>query len=501
MSRFKEQSFASAREPALVTRLPAFLAALSAVALLWQTLRPGPVSVAGLSIDRLSSASGLFVGVLGWVVTRFAERSMEGHPERWRFTSLLCFATCMAFVVSCAGNMLLLAVAWMLLGAAVHLLLVFDEDTAVKRRVARRKWVAARVGDVALSLGLALLAWRCGSLEIGECLSRIDSLPGEVLLVVTSLLVVAAMARSVQAPFHVWLPDTMEAPTPVSALLHAGIVNAGGLLLIRFAPLLVRVPEVCVALSIVGTVTMTLGTLCMAQQVRLKQGLAWSTVAQMGFMTVQCALAAFPAALLHLLGHGSYKAMAFLRSGEAPAPAGPIVRPACGLALLVAGALSAVPCMALATRVTGLSMDHAPGELALALVIAIAIGQVWVTSLGTCVFRPRELVRGLSVAVLASVFVPLIGFGLYRGAGLFLGPVLGALPAADGKLMWIAAALPALAIALLAVAHVVQPWLQQLAVWRSMQVQAREGFHLGRIADRAIDATTPARSNPETRHA
>ena len=156
-------------------------------------------------------------------------------------------------------------------------------------------------------------------------------------------LAVAAMARSAQWPFHSWLPDTMEAPSPVSALLHAGIVNAGGILLIRCAALLARSPESCMLLAGVGTVTIVLGSLAAAQQVRLKQSLAWSTVAQMGFMTVQCAVAAYPAALLHVIGHGAYKAAAFLGSGDPPKRPRRTGSAGWNLLWLVTGAVAAWP--------------------------------------------------------------------------------------------------------------------------------------------------------------
>jgi len=292
----------------------------------------------------------------------------------------------------------------------------------------------------------------------------------------------------------------MEAPTPVSALLHAGIVNAGGLMLIRFAPVLVRVPEAWLMLSIFGTVTIMLGSLAMTQQVRLKQILAWSTVAQMGFMTVQCALAAFPAALLHLIGHGSYKALAFLRSGERPPSPHRPTDVASSLSLLVLGSLSAVSVMMLLERFTGLSMAHSPGEAALALVVAIAVGQAWMTA-GTSPWASgRTWISRVAVMLPVSLGLPLLCVALYRAVGHFLQPVLGDLPPQEGVLAWTAAVLPAAAIMLLAVSHAMQPWLERAAAWRSMEVQARAGFHLARMTDHVIDAALARRPATEVRH-
>ena len=141
------------------------------------------------------------------------------------------------------------------------------------------------------------------------------------------LLVGAALTKSAQAPFHTWLPETLEAPTPVSALMHAGLINGGGVLLLHFAPLLGREPAALVILTLVGSLTTVIGVLAMWAQPADKRILAWSTVSQMGFMMVQLGLAMFPAALLHLLGHGVYKARAFLRASGVPprlAPARPL---------------------------------------------------------------------------------------------------------------------------------------------------------------------------------
>ena len=479
----------------------ALLATASGAALLWQMLRPTPVEFAGLVIDRLSATMGLFVALVGCIVLRFASRSMEGHPERSRFLVLLVVAVLIAFTLSASGHLLLLMVAWPLLGAVVHQLLRFGDGSTAAARVARRESVAARVGEVALLTAGITLWWTCGTADIGACMAHASSLAPTTRTVVGMLLAVAAMSRAVQVPFHAWLPESMHAPTPVSALLHAGIVNAGGILLLRFAPILVRVPEACLLLSIVGTLTVIVGSLAMSQQVRLKQALAWSTIAQMGFMTVQCAMAAFPAALLHLVGHGAYKALAFLRSGASPAAPRRAGATAMHLALLVIGTASAVPFMWVAERWTGFSPWHMPGEAALAWIVALAVGQTWMFALATVPLTMLEVVRGVGIAVLASLAVPQLCFALYRGAGMFLAPVLGELPAPSGPLATLAAALPAAAITLLVLAHALQPWLVRWSRWRSLLVQARAGFHLARLTDRALMSLPNSNTRSEIQHA
>ena len=224
--------------------------------------------------------------------------------------------------------------------------------------------------------------------------------------------------------------------------------------MLRFAPLVVRVPEALMLLSLVGTVTAVLGMLAMWAQVEVKRTLAWSTVAQMGFMMVQCGLAAFPAALLHILGHGCYKAWSFLRSGGLPAPAPypDAVPPARALRLAALGTGWGILSLGLASPLTGFRFDHAPAKAAAAGLVA-------------------------SVAILA----------LYRGAGMFLEPVLGGLPAPDGALARAAAIIPVAAFTGLVIVHALLPALGRLASGRAFHVHALHGFYLGAVADRLVD--------------
>jgi NAD(P)H-quinone oxidoreductase subunit 5 len=501
MSRFAGQTTVPQVPQFRPELVPAFLALASAAALAWQSWSPGRVIIAGLAVDRLTAAVGLFIAVVGLVVQRFAARAMQGHPDRRRFITLLCLATCLAFAVSTASNLILLLASWILLGAMLHPLLTFTATSVAAWRTARRAFVVARISDLSMTIALAALWWHGGSLELSACLGAMSQAPDASVAWVAVPLAVAAMARSAQWPFHSWLPDTMEAPSPVSALLHAGIVNAGGILLIRCAALLARSPESCMLLAGVGTVTIVLGSLAAAQQVRLKQSLAWSTVAQMGFMTVQCAVAAYPAALLHVIGHGAYKAAAFLGSGDPPKRPRRTGSAGWNLLWLVTGAVAAWPAMMLAERCTGFSPWHAPGETALAMVVAVAIGQAWVAILAGQGLRPAVLTRGLCMVALVTVAAPVACFALYQGAAAFLMPALGEWPVPATAHAWIAAMVPAAAIAVLAVSHAIEPWLRTSSSWRSIQVQARSGFHLGRLTDRVLDSVRALHAPKETGHA
>src|SRR5690606_5255778 len=130
------------------------------------------------------------------------------------------------------------------------------------------------------------------------------------------LIICGALLKSAQFPFHTWLPDTMGTPTPVSTLMHAGIINAGGYLVIRLSPLLVENTTAMLFLATIGAVTLASASLVMLTQTSVKRMLAYSTIAQMGFMLLQCGLGAYALAVLHLIAHSLYKAHAFLSSGS-----------------------------------------------------------------------------------------------------------------------------------------------------------------------------------------
>lgn len=472
-------------------------AALLAVgAVVQQSLSPEPIMGFGITIDRLSSALVLLVALVGAVTYRFAFRALEGHPHRSRFMRLLAASVVCASLLMCSTNLVLLFVAWFLTSAGLHALLTFCKDRPEAERPARKKFLISRLGDAALIAAIALIWVDHRTLDLNVYLDALRAGDSTDALPIALLVALAALTKSAQFPFHSWLPETMEAPTPVSALMHAGIINAGGALLIRFAPLIAVVPESWFMLSVVGTATFALGLVATWAQVKAKRSLAFSTVSQMGFMMVQCGLCAFPAAFLHIIGHGLYKAWAFLRIGEVPKPQQAPAATGRALALLAIGTLCAVPALALASLVTGFSPMHSPGELALAAIVAISIGQLWVAMLGrTAIGTGTGALRAVSALAL-TVVLSITAFALYHGTSLFLSPVLGDIAVAGGALAWIAAAVPVIALAALVVLHAMLPNLQSTQHGRALHVHALHGFYFGSIADRFVDAVWRTKPRP-----
>src|SRR5690606_181873 len=191
-------------------------------------------------------------------------------------------------------------------------------DRPFARLAAHKKRVADRLADVLL-LAAAALSWReVGSGSLSALWQHLEAGTASLALQIAAVcLALAVVLRTALLPLHGWLIQVMEAPTPVSALLHAGVVNLGGFVLIRFFPLLEAVPLARWLLVVIGLATALLAGLVMLTRVSIKVRLAWSTVAQMGFMVLECALGLYTLALLHLMGHSLYKAHAFLAASGA----------------------------------------------------------------------------------------------------------------------------------------------------------------------------------------
>ncbi|MBA4190328.1 MAG: oxidoreductase [Planctomycetaceae bacterium] len=481
------------------------MAGISAALLAWQLVTPEPLHGFGVRIDRLSAALTLLVAWVGSVTFHFSRRYLDGDPDRPRFLRYLAFTIGSAYVLMLATNLVLLFVAWSLTSLGLHRLLTYYPGRPEALRPARKKFLISRLGDVALVAAIALIWREYATLDLHEFLAALAPIPTEGVTAIGLLVVIAALTKSAQFPFHSWLPETMESPTPVSAIMHAGVINAGGALVLRFAPLIVRVPEALLLLAVIGTITASLGLLAMWAQVKFKRTLAWSTVSQMGFMMVQCGVGAFPAALLHIIGHGCYKAWSFLRSGTLPAPSRPYppVAPVRRLAIAGMGTVFAVPALALASIMTGYSPLHSPGELALTAVIALSVGQVWVAVRGNRATSVVEAAIQTALGIGATLAVPVAAFAAYRGAEEFLAPVIGTLPTPAGPLAWAAAVVPVMAFTGLTLVHALLPVFGRSASGRSFYVHALHGFYFGAVADRVVDGLWGGAGNPtlEVKHA
>jgi NAD(P)H-quinone oxidoreductase subunit 5 len=304
--------------PTAAVRIAGIAGVVAVAAAVGAAIGGGRAPSPWLRIDAVTFVVLLLVCGLGVVVVRYASTAVRGERRsgelaRWL---LLTLAAVSALVVS--GHLVLIAAAWTATSIALHQLLTHEADRPLALLAAHKKFLVSRAADAALWSALVLIHGGIGGLE----LSRLDAWAAsattiEPSLQVAAILIVLAVAlKSAQLPFHGWLTQVMEAPTPVSALLHAGVVNIGGLVLIRLAPFMAHMSAAQLLLVGIGLVTVVVAALVTLTRVSVKVALAWSTSAQMGFMLVQCGLGAWPLALLHLVAHSLYKAHAFLSAGS-----------------------------------------------------------------------------------------------------------------------------------------------------------------------------------------
>ena len=272
----------------------------------------------GLVADRVTSVVLLLVLGVSAVVQSFAARYLSGDVRAARFfnsANLLTFSTA---VMVTSVTFIGLAAAWTVAGISVILLLAMYSGFEAAREGVRRAVRIFLIGDLALWAAVVLATIEWGSLDIRSLGQSGDEIAGAAVLVpVACLLVAAAMARSAQLPLQSWLPATLAVPTPVSALLHAGVVNAGGILLVRLSPIFGASSEATHLAFFAGAATTVYGTALMLSKPDIKGALAHSTMGQMGFMIMTCGLGAYAAAIFHLFAHGMYKATLFLGSGAA----------------------------------------------------------------------------------------------------------------------------------------------------------------------------------------
>lgn len=277
----------------------------------------------GLQVDATGLTLTTLVAFLGWVVIPYSARYLQGEPRQALFVRAMLFTLSCVAVLVVSRHLLVMVLAWSGTSVGLHFLLTHYRERKAAQIVAHKKFIVSRLADVCLLLALVLIYQSAGTLSLDALngwLQQAAHLPLG-LHVAAALFALAAILKTAQLPLHGWLIQVMEAPTPVSALLHAGVVNMGGFVLIRLAELISLAPAAQIMLVLVGSLTAVLAGLVMMTRISIKVRLAWSTCAQMGFMLLEVGLGLYELALLHLVAHSLYKAHAFLGAGDTVAAA------------------------------------------------------------------------------------------------------------------------------------------------------------------------------------
>lgn len=280
-----------------------------------------------LHIDRLAAVMMVLISGVSILISIYSIRYMQPEQGRTRFHTLLSLTTFSLLCMVSSANLLMLFLFWQLLSWLLSLLSHnYSHPTTVKS--AFKTFVMLRLGDVAFLYGIVLAYRLYGTLDFRQIFIRAAEVsttfslwPGggleiNAVTAVTLLIFIGAMSKSAQFPLHTWLPESLYAPTPVHALLHAGIINAGGFLLNRLAPLYVHSPITLHVIFVIGLLTTILGASMMLTQNDIKKTLGYSTVGQMGYMIMECGLGAFALAIFHLIAHGLFKGSIFLNCGR-----------------------------------------------------------------------------------------------------------------------------------------------------------------------------------------
>ena len=300
---------------------------------LYELLRSGRFVVdLGLYIDQLTVLLLLLVTGVSFVVHVYSSRYMIGEQRYSRFFAVMALFTFAMVTLVMSSNLLMIFMCWEIMGICSYLLISHQANRKAACNAATKAFLVNALADVGLLFGVILTFATFETLDIRQILGQAASMSGQTInllgwagfecqvqtiTMITLFLFMGCLGKSAQVPFHVWLPNAMEAPTPISALIHAAtMVNAGPFLLVRFSALVMLSPVAMTVIAIVGGTTALFAAVVALTQSDIKKILAYSTISQIGFMIMTCGVGAFVAAIFHMLAHGCLKGFLFLSTGS-----------------------------------------------------------------------------------------------------------------------------------------------------------------------------------------
>ena len=427
----------------------------------FQLLNVGQLKIDfGFYLDQLTVLLLLLVTGVSTVVQVYSSRYMVSDPRHSRFFALTALFTAAMTLLVMSSNLMVTFIFWELMGICSYLLISHYSERPSAARAATKVFLVNSIADAGLLVGIVLTYLSFETLDIPEILAIAQSandIPTQSLTLITLCLFCGAVGKSAQMPAHVWLPFAMEAPTPVSALIHAAtMVNAGPFLLVRLSPILVLAPSAMMVIATVGAITALFAAVVSLTQTDIKRVLAYSTISQLGFMIMLCGVGAFVAAIFHLIAHGCFKAFLFLSTGNSLAGTHRHLessqeKPALSSSGLFIGALimSLIPALVIFSgsyQFLWISQSSAAANIALWIV---GLGTIFFTAmyLFNCVttvfqrgptgaidsepvvrpslFSPRH-VFGITVVVAVMIALLIGVWGWFAG---FLSPVVGGMQA------------------------------------------------------------------------
>lgn len=442
-----------------------------------------------LLLDPLSTIMLGMIALLGVVIFRFSCTYLDGDARHGVFLGRLAATVAAVEVLVLSGNLVVLLVAWLATSLALHQLLLFYPERRGAVIAARKKYIAARIGDVFLIAAAVLLYRELGTGNLAQIFADApDALRGGWSLgpieVAALCLAVAAIFKSAQFPTHGWLVEVMETPTPVSALLHAGILNAGPFLILRMAFVVDGAALATALLIVVGGFTAMFASVVLLTQPSVKVALGYSSAAHMGFMLMVCGIGVFPAVLLHLVAHSFYKAHAFLSSGSVvdEARAAKVTLPRrLGSSVRVAASLGVAVVLYIAVAlVLGVGLDTEPVLLVVGAIVVLGTTQLVAPALDSA-----GPVAGTVRAGLLAFGVTTAFFSLEAGAHhLLVNTVPDELGRSVIHLALVIGVLIAFATVILL--QILEPTRPRSRRRRRLAVHLRNGLYVNAIFDRLV---------------
>ena len=444
-----------------------------------------------IRLDALSAVMFWLVAFIGLLVVQFSRNYLDGDPRHGVFIGRLCLTIAAVILLVLAGNLVQLVAAWIGTSLALHRLLVFYADRPGAVLAARKKFMVARTSDISLLIAAVLLFRAFGSADLGALAQAAAGAREAGVMPAGAgwaaiLIVLAAVLKSAMFPFHGWLLEVMETPTPVSALLHAGLLNAGTFLVVRLGePVILSAPALQL-LMLVGGFTALFASTAMITQSSVKVSLAYSSAAHMGFMLMLCGLGAHSVAIMHLVAHSFYKAHAFLSAGSVVDYTGAFggkkfqatPRPL----TLAASLLSALLMYVTVGTLAGIDLTAKPGEMALGAIFVMAVTFLLVQASNGV--RDRFVITRTTLAAGA---VTLAFFALELMAAWILADAVAYFPTPNQATLFVMIFM-VIAFAVVLLLNTLRPVMADSPAWRAAYVHLKHGFYANTIFDRLIGA-------------
>ncbi len=433
-------------------------------------------------VNPLTFIMLLLVSFMGMIVSRFSISYMVGDAHEGRFHKWLSLTVGVFLALIVSGNIWEFWIFFVLASLSLHQLLIFYRERPTAVVAARKKYLLSRVADIGLFVSFLLISRATGRVGFSGIAQWMYSWHGSLptsLQIAAGLIVLTSILKSGVFPLHGWLIQVMEAPTQVSALLHAGLIYTGAFLLLRTSPLITHVRWTWIVLIVVGLLSVTMAALMMMAETNIKESLAYSTAAQLGFMLMECGLGLYSVAVLHIVAHSVYKAHAFLSSGSVvdnfrgPSIQKLKIKQTVGrveLAIVMSGLVTFGVAL-----MFGIDLQGQPTLLTIGAIVAMAMSQLLLQGLNRSGLGAGAL---LLRAALLSVIVCTAYFGLHDVSAYVLGT---SVPSdayqADHISIWLLALIVVIFVLLLHIQQLM-PRLQRSLFWQGAYMSIYNGMYV-----------------------